>query len=209
MRPSILAFVLPSFFIPAMPAWADLITPDLTISLAPVTEVFYVTGATPDPGDCLSEYCALFSGTLTDNDTDDSIMSLVSATLSFTTSPATGSLTIDNTFANDVPGILIGDPTFVYPSFPYFQYGGPVTGVSPVFGIDIAPGTSLGIYSGTLSIYTTGGTNDTGSGETFTENFTIDVVPEPSAASLLGVGFSIFAVWQGVRRKWHSSEASR
>ena len=75
---------------------------------------------------------------------------------------------------------MIGDPTFVYPSFPYYQYSG------PVFGIDVAPGTSLGTYDGTLSIMTMGGTNDTGAGETFTADFTVVVVaPEPSTLGLL------------------------
>jgi hypothetical protein len=139
MRPSILAFVLPSLFVAAMPACAGLITPDLAISLVPNTEAFYVTGATTDPGDCLSEYCALFSGTLTDNDTDGSVMSLnPTVTIAFATTPASDSLTVDNTSLH--------------------QYAGP----------------------------------------------TVEVVPEPSAASLLRGGF-----WQGVKRAWCSSEASR
>jgi hypothetical protein len=204
MRTSSQALLLAFLSFAAVPAFAVSISgPDLTISLSPATGTFHPTGATPDPGDCLSEYCVLYSGTLTDTDTDDSIVSLISATVSFNTNPATGSLTVDNTFLNDVPGILIGDPTFVYPSFPYYQYSG------PVFGIDVAPGTSVGTYDGTLTIYMAGGTNDSGAGETFTANFSIGVTPEPSTANLLSNGLLMFAGWQGVRRKWRSSEVSR
>ena len=75
MRVYTLARVLALF-----PSWLyrrsrPLLQPDLTISLSPASGTFQLTGATPDPGDCLSDYCVLFSGMLTDNDIDDSVMS--------------------------------------------------------------------------------------------------------------------------------------
>jgi hypothetical protein len=204
MRNSIRAALFTLACLAVIPAYGGS-APDLTIALAPDSGSFSPTGDTVDAGDCLSQYCVLFSGAITNNDTDDSIMSLGPASVLFATTPASGGLSIDETFYNDVPGILIGDPTYSYPdSSPYYQYTG------PIFGIDVAPGTTPGIYDGTLSVYTQYGTNDTGPGETFTADFSVDVLaPEPSAASLLLAGCLPLAIWFGVKRRCRSSEASR
>jgi hypothetical protein len=201
MRSSFLALFIAALSLGAAPAFGDSLG-DLSISLVPDTGSGSPAPGTVDSGDCtLYSYCVLFSGTLTDNDTDASLLFVTGFDVSFTPTPGTGSLLPDGTFGNDAQTVFIGDPTS---SFPTYSYSG------AIFGIDIAPGTPLGEYAGVLSVYTSGGTNDLGDGQTFTAPFTVDVVaPEPSAASLIFAGLLPFVFWRGVRRKWLSSEAHR
>ena len=81
---------------------------------------------------------------------------------------------------------------------------------SHIFGIDIAPGTSPGMYAGTVTIDAAGGTNDPNDdGFTVSQDITVIVTPEPGARSLALAGLLALAVSYGLKRKWHSSEASR
>lgn len=156
------------------------------------------TSLPPSPDTCLAPNCVIFSGTLTDTDTDDSVTNLDSIDVSFSTLPAAGGLSIDNTFSESAPGILFGDTSLFY------QYSG------PIFGIDIAPGTTDGVYSGTVTLHADGGTNDpTNAGFTLTQDITVIVTPEPSAlAQLLAAG--MFAVvGMGLRKCWRTSAPSR
>jgi len=98
-----------------------------------------------------------------------------------------------------VPAPLIGDPDWAANSvddagLQNFYYG-------PLFGIDIAPGTPLGEYNATITLTTYGGTNDTGSGQTFSQDITVNVnAPEPSAISLLFAGSFPLTAWLGRKR---------
>ena len=74
----------------------------------------------------------LFNGTLSDIDTDQSFLSLSNINITFSnTNPSSGFLSLDNTFFNNAPGLLVGDPASQGPFF------NSCTG--PIFGIDIAP----------------------------------------------------------------------
>jgi hypothetical protein len=197
------------------PAYADLIQPDLSITLSPNVGSGYAATGTVSSGDCtLFSYCVQFSGTLTDNDndpTDSTFTSITGISVAFTPTAGNTFLALDGTFDADVPTIFIGDPTFTFPSFPTYNY------VGPIFGIDIAPNTPIGEYDGILTVSTLGGTNDpNGGGQTFTQTFTLDVLaPEPASLSLLLMGLLPLAVWRSAdareraKRKWLSSEVSR
>lgn len=157
---------------------------------------------------CLQPNCVLFSGTLLDNDTDDSLLFLNTIGVTFSPGPTSGDLTIDNTFYDStdyVPGVLSGDLNYVADGLPTNAYSG------DIFGIDIAPGTPFGVYTGTVTINAAGGTNDpNGDGFIVTQIITVDVVsPEPAAGSLALGGLLALTLSYRLKRKWHSSEASR
>jgi len=201
MRSSIVTLLFTTVSLAAIPAYGS----DLSFVLNPATEGGTPTNLNADADSCLPTNCALFTGVLTDNDTDESTISLnnfaINISLSFSSTPASGLLSIDNSFGDLVPGTLIGDPSS---DFIPNSYSG------PIFGIDIAPGTSVGSYSGVVTIIAAGGTNDPDfDGFTVTQPFTVVVAPEPAAATLLFAGLLPFAVWLGVRRQWRSSEVSR
>jgi hypothetical protein len=182
----------------AVSACAD----DLTFSLNSSFGSGYSTNLPPDSDTCLQPNCVLFAGTLTDNDTDQSFIFLNDIGVVFSTDPAVGSLAIDNTFFDEVPGVLSGDPDFADDGNPANTYSG------PIFGIDIAPGTAAGTYQGLVTIDAVGGTGDPNdNGFTVQQNITVEVTPEPNAGSLLFAGVVSFALWRGVRRKWLSCEA--
>ena len=147
---------------------------DLTFTLDSGTGSGSATNLPPDADPpCIAPNCVLFTGTLTDSDTDLSFLLVQSIAVSFSASnPSTSALSPDNTFLFDVPGVLSGDPNYATDNSgnPANQYAG------PIFGIDIAPGTPVGTYSGTITINAAGGTNDPGqNGFTVTRNFTITV----------------------------------
>jgi hypothetical protein len=194
-----------------------LVTPaygGLSFSLNPGVGTGSPTNLPPDPDTCFAPNCVLFTGTLEDTDTDSSIMLIgytpdgISPviTVTFLSIPAEGSLSLDNTFYEDVPGVLSGDPTWATDGSgnPPNIYGDD----EPIFGIDIAPGTSIGVYSGEVTIYAAGGTDDPDyNGFSVTQDFTVNVTPEPSTVGLSLVGLAALLGWRGVKRKWHPSEA--
>ena len=87
---------------------------DLTFTLDSSTGSGSATNLPPDADPpCIAPNCVLFTGTLTDIDTDLSLLLLQSITVSFAASnPSTSSLSPDNTFVFDVPGVLSGDPNY-------------------------------------------------------------------------------------------------
>jgi hypothetical protein len=147
----------------------------------------------------------LFSGTLTDTDSDPSNLFPITV-YDIGVSFASG-LTLDNTFFFVVPGLYSGDPNYATDQ----SGAGQTSYYGPLFGIDIAPGTPLGPYSVTVTLYALGGLNDQDyQGFTVTQDITVDVVsPEPAAAGLLFSGLLAFAVGSGVKRKCCSAAASR
>jgi hypothetical protein len=186
MRPLVPAFLFSSILLPAAaPAFAD---SDLTFTLISNTGYGSPTSLTPDPDPpCLPPNCVLFTGTLTDTDVDadpsypDMIFPGIS--VSFSSNPASGLLSIDNTFYDSIdyfPGILSGDPNYATDG----SGNPPNTYTGPLFGIDIAPGTSIGEYTGVVTISAAGGLDDPNyGGFTVTQTITVDVVaPEPAAA---------------------------
>jgi hypothetical protein len=154
---------------------------DLTFTLNPLIEYFPPgAGAALCETNGTSPLCVMFSGTLTDSDTDLSVMNLDSLTIDFAANPAAAAyFTTDNTFFIDPPGILVGDPTS-----PLHTYTG------PIFGLDIAPSTPPGVYSLTADLGADGGTNDpTNGGFTVTSDFTVVITPEPVSWGLVLAGF--------------------
>lgn len=191
---------------------------DLSFTLSSNSGAGYVPNIAPEAyPPCIEPGCVLFSGTLTDNDTDDSFLSLSNANpvlpgigVTFSSGPASGGLTIDDTFGDlpTIPGTLIGDPTGLT------DFGIPNAYSGPLFGIDIASGTTPGDYSGTVTIYANGGTDDPGNlGFTVSQQITVDVLaPEPATAGFAMAGLAALGAWIvrcAREEKWRSSEASR
>jgi MYXO-CTERM domain-containing protein len=148
---------------------------NLTFSLSPALES---GDAGPVP--------LIFSGTLMDNDGDNSFLFLNDISVTFTP-PGDSFLSKDPTgdpvsspdtffFAN-VPGDLIGD-------------GSPVdnTYTGPIFEIYIAPNTPVCIYNGVIDIL--GGYNGPGADMNVlaTAAFQVSVTPEPAATALTLAG---------------------
>jgi hypothetical protein len=211
MRPWALIFLFSAVVaLAAAPARGD---SDLTFTLVSNTGSGSPTSISPGPEPpCLAPNCVLFTGTLTDTDVDtdptypDIILSTIS--VAFSTNPAVGILSIDNTFYDStdyVPSVLSGDPNYATDGLgnPPNSYSG------AIFGIDIATGTSLGVYNGTITIEAAGGLSDPGySGFIVTQPITVDVIaPEPAAGSLSLAGLAALSVWCGLKRKWRTSEA--
>jgi hypothetical protein len=202
MRSPILACFIAALALAAAPAYAG----DLTFTLDSSTGSGSPTNLNPDADICVPPNCALFTGALFDTDTDDSYLFLDSIGVTFSSNPVSGSLTIDNTFYDDFPGILSGDPDYATDDL-----GNPPN-IDPgdLFGIDIAPGTSSGVYTGTVTIDAAGGTDDPNdNGFIVTQDITVVVTPEPPARSLALAGLLALAVSYRLKSKWHSSEASR
>jgi hypothetical protein len=210
MRSRLFFFFVAVLALAAGPACGGSIT-DLTFTVNNINDTGYgaPTNLTPD-GDppCLPPNCVLFNGTLTDTDDDASapVMVFPLISVAFSTNPASGMLTLDNTFYDSVdyfPGTLSGDPNYATDGSPPTTYAG------SLFGIDIAPGTSVGVYTGTITIDVAGGLNDPlYGGFIVTAPITVVVTPEPAAGSLSLVGLAALVVWCGVKRKWRPSEAS-
>ena len=153
--------VLALFAISSIPVWAGvtlILTPNLEIGM---------------PGDEVT-----FQGTFSvDSGDPDTFFNDLSFTL---IPPADVSLTPDtNIFFNNAPGSLCNnDPSCTG----FTQYTG------PIFGIQIAPGTSFGDYFGTVTML--GGAGDLNSGNTDPLTgavpFEVSVVsPEPSTLLMI------------------------
>ena len=83
MRSSIVKLLFTTVSLAAIPAFGS----DLSFVLDPVTAGGTPTNLNADADSCLPTNCALFTGTLTDNDIDESLISLnnfaVNISLSF------------------------------------------------------------------------------------------------------------------------------
>jgi hypothetical protein len=193
----------------ALPANAD----QLTFTLDSNIGYGYPTNLNPDANTCLPPNCVLFTGTLTDNDIDDTpdlnpsyllIGIPYTGAAPFTGAPEqftfAGILLLDNTAPI---GLLSGDIDWATDGLlnPANTFSG------AIFGVDIPVGTPLGIYQDTvrLDITPTNG-NDPFTVSTFV---TVVVAPEPGAGRLLLAGLAVLAARFGVRRKWASSVSSR
>src|ERR1022692_3206336 len=113
----------------AVPAFAG----SITITLNPTVEVYppgYATALCQVNG---TAPCVVFSGTITDTNTDGSFLSLESVALDPAV-PADDFFTLDNLFYNDVPGLFSGDPSAPGDGNPSYTYG-----PDPIFGLDFAP----------------------------------------------------------------------
>ena len=171
---------------------------DLTLILNPSTAVYPPGNPTPACQLAGSAPCAIFSGILTDNDTDSSFIYLDGVSIDFSSDPSAAAyFTVDNTFSNDVPGILSGDPSAPGDGNPFSsRYTG------PIIGIDFAPSTPYGVYQLTAVISAEGGTIDsTYSGFTTGAAFTLLVVPEPSASQLIAAGLAVLLACSRFRRR--------
>ncbi len=179
---------------------------DLSLTLNPDSGAGYVPNALPEPDPpCLSvDGCVLFTGTLLDTDSDDSFISLsdpltglADITLTLSVSPANGGLTLDNTFDDLVPATLVGDTNGLA------DFGVPNEYSGPIFGIDIAPGTTPGEYTGTVTFEGNGGDGDPDNqGFTVSQQVTVDLVaPEPATWGLAMAGLAALGACSGLRRK--------
>jgi hypothetical protein len=176
--------------------------PDNTLAATPLCLV--------EPG------CILFSGSLTDNDTDgsyiltgpDSDFGLSDITVTFSSLPTSGGLTLDNTWDDFADaGVLIGDPNAATDGD-----GAPNLYTGPLFGIDIAPGTTPGRYTGTVTIeaqHLDPDFDPIGDPFTVSQQFTVDVVPEPASWGFALAGLMVLGAWCRLRKKWPFFEASR
>jgi hypothetical protein len=171
----------------------------ITITLNPSNEGYPLGSAAflcelnGSPG----EPCVMFSGTITDTDTDGSYLFLNSVALDPTV-PADSYFTVDNTFYNDVPGVFSGDPNWATddegnPSNSY-------TGL--LFGLDFAADTPAGIYDGMLIFSAVGGDIDPdGKGFTVEVPFEVDIdTPEPASGLMLLAGLLATGAWRRARR---------
>ncbi len=134
----------------------------------------------------------IFTGKLTDNDTDGSVISLNDVYTVFDDPAASTYFTVDNTFYNNVPGGLEGDDLDTY-------YLNSYCCGDPVFGVGIAPDTPVGTYTGTVDIDGSGGTNNAAD-LLFVAPITIVVAPEPVPFALGSTGLLAIAFY-GVRRR--------
>ena len=127
--------------------------------------------------------CVVFSGTLTDPDTDGSDTFLAGISVNFTLPAANGYFTVDNTFFNDVPGGLEGDTD----NNPFSN-----TYTGAIFGLDFSPSTPAGVYTGMATISAYGGTNDPNDdGFTESASFTVEITPEPGSGWMIVIGLLV------------------
>jgi hypothetical protein len=162
---------------------------DLTMLLDPTVEV-YPPGE--DPSICEETVvapCVVFSGTLTDNDTDGSVMNLNGVSVNFSGGDSAYFTVDPNFFDYNLPCCLSGDPNWATDGNPFSN-----TYTGPIFALDIAPGTPVNVYTETLVLSASGGTNDpNGNGFTVQEDFTIVIAPEPASGLLLAMGLVAIA----------------
>jgi hypothetical protein len=155
---------------------------DITITIDPTTEQYppgYPTFLCQETG---TAPCVVFTGTIIDNDIDDSLLFLSSVALDPTVA-ADDYFTLDNTFYDDVPGAFSGDPAWETDDL-----GNPSdTYTGPLFGLDFAPDTPNGIYDGMIIFSGAGGTNDANyDGFTVEEPFEVIIgTPEPASGLLM------------------------
>ena len=184
-------------FVAAAAMSPALLGDDITIAFNPAT-VIYPPGL--DTYTCQSNGggnlpCVDFSGVITDNDTDDSLIMLVDIAISLNGAGSTY-LTPDNTFYNEAAGLLVGDPNAATDSNPFSN---PYTG--PIFGLDINPNIPWGIYTGSIQISGYNLSNDPGDELVFgQQTFTLDVVPEPFNFGLTAAGLLSLALLSRLRR---------
>ena len=162
---------------------------DVTIVFAPTFAV-YPPGADTfacQLGSGTDAPCVIFSGTITDTDTDGTFITLATDP---TLSAYSDYFTVDaNTFF-DTPGFYEGDTDDSVASNTY--------GPGPIMGLDIAPDTPVGTYTAEAQFFGTGGDGDpNGYGFTVDVPFTVIVTaPEPAtaemaiAAGMLSIGAS-------------------
>jgi hypothetical protein len=134
--------------------------------------------------------CIAFSGVVTDTDTDESFITLSDLAVTFDGSGSTY-LTQDNTFSNNAPGLLVGDPNAAN------TYAG------PIFGLDIDPNTPWGTYTGSIQISGYNLTNDQDETNELVfgqQTFTVNVVPEPFTFGLTAAGLLALAASRRFRR---------
>jgi hypothetical protein len=162
----------------------------LTATLSPSLEV-YPPGA--DTATCQtyspssSSTCVIFSGTLTDTDTDGSALYLTSANIVYSSPGDASYLTLDNIFYDypGVPGVLEGDNL---DSFAPNSYSG------VIFGVDVLPSIPAGVYNEQLQLQLVGGTSDPDdNGYTQNVDFTVVVAPEPASALTITGGLLVIA----------------
>jgi hypothetical protein len=162
---------------------------DVTIALTPPAIETYPPGALAfecelDSG--TTEPCVIFSGTITDFDTDGSLLFLPTDP---TLSAFSNYFSVDNTFFN-TPGVYEGDSADTFAPNTY--------GPGPIFGLDIAPGTPMGIYTAYFEFAGFGGDGDPNdAGFTVDVPFTVVIAPEPGTrgltivAGVLAIGASL------------------
>jgi hypothetical protein len=141
--------------------------------------------------------CVVFSGTLTDTDTDGSIVDLYSLSIDFANPSDSAYFTLDNTFFSVPPGVLSGDPGSPGDGNPIsYTYTG------PIFGLDIAPFTPAGLYDGTAILLAYGGTNDPNDdGFTVDAQFTVAIgAPEPAGGVMILTGLFAIVAFRCSRR---------
>jgi hypothetical protein len=173
---------------------------DLTAVLGP-SSVLQVYPPSLDPATCEqtgTAPCLLFSGTLTDTDSDGSIININDpGGISLIYGQPTDStyLTLDSSLYYYAPLAFVGDPTASTDgSFLPNTY----TGV--IFGIDIAPSIPAGTYNEVAQISAYGGTNDPMDNGFYVDmDFTIEVVPEPSSGLLILAGLGAIVARRRMR----------
>jgi hypothetical protein len=196
MRTSIPLFALAAFALVAAPAHADLA--ELTFTLDSNAVSGSPASVNPDPDICLAPNCALFTGTLSDNDTDYSLLFIG---IPYTHAADSSDFDVVLSLGNISPaGLLSGDPVWATDGSgnPPNIYQG------PIFGIDIPANTPSGVYRDTvyLDVTPTNGTDPF----TVSEAVTVVVSPEPGGADLMLAGLAALC---GVYRWRRSSAASR
>lgn len=153
-------------------------SPDVTITFNQPALAVYPPGY--DTATCElngTAPCVVFSGTVTDNDTDGSPLDLTGITLS----AYSNYFTVDNTFSNDTPGLFEGDANGTFaPDY------APVSYTGAVMGLDIGAGTPAGTYNDVAEFLGSGGTAGPDmSGYLTYVDFTVVVAPEPSSGGLV------------------------
>lgn len=170
------------------PAFAD----DVTIAFNPVTETYPPSYDTAQCELYGTPPCVVFSGTITDNDTDGSLLFLTG--IDPTLSAYNEYFTVDNTFTDDgsIPGAYEGD---------LLGLTAPNTYSGIIMGLDIAPGTPIGTYTADAEFDGFGGTNDpNGSGFAIEVPFTVVIAPEPVTSGLAQAGLLAMAALSRRRR---------
>jgi hypothetical protein len=164
---------------------------DLLFVLDPPATAVYPPGA--DQAGCdaenpsgLSAPCVQFSGTLTDTDLGNTLITLPGIALMLNLGDD-AYFTIDNTFY-DYTSALGGAAN-----------GAPTSYTGLIFGVDIAPSTPVGVYVEFAEISVTGGDANYNLFPVDAQ-FTIDVVPEPRTGLLILPGLLVLVALRRVLR---------
>lgn len=189
--------------------------PDLTFTLDPSVEGYPPSADTTTCDTTGAAPCVYFSGTLTDNDTDGSLLDLESIAIIYTDPTDANYFALDNTFYDfyetppfGPPGLLEGDTD---------DYVAPNTWTGLIFGVDIISPPPVGVYVETAEITACNLTND-GNCESgnpdpgaFTEDaaFTIVVTPEPTSGLLILAGLLLLVALDRARRLRMAPRVSR